>query len=228
MARPWRLARALVALRDGVNARWPHRDKRSDGTIGNAEHATRVSDHNPHIVVAGMGVVRALDTDVDGIDAAWYAEQLRLLGAAGDARLTGGGYVIFNKRITRRDFSGWNVYTGRNPHTSHVHVSLSRNPAGFDDPRPWSFLGVATVAPPPPTAPPAPTGRPTLRQGSRGDAVRTLQVTLNRWYPRLPSLAQDGVFGPATRARVIYFQNRAGLTVDGIVGPKTWAGLGFR
>lgn len=223
----WRLARALVSLRDGVNARWPKRDKASDGTIGNAEHAARSSDHNPWIVVAGVGVVRAFDADVDGIDAAWYAEQLRLLGAAGDARLTG-GYVIFNKRITRRDYSGWNVYTGKNAHTSHVHVSLSRDPAGFDDPRPWSFLAATLPAPPPPSAPPAPSGRPTLREGSRGDAVRVLQVALNRWYPRLPPVAQDGVYGPNTRARVVYFQHRAGLTTDGIVGPRTWSALGFR
>lgn len=226
----WRLARALVSLRDGVNARWPHRDKASDGTIGDTAHKANASasDHNPWLAVGGVGVVRALDIDVDGIDAGWYAEQLRLLGAAGDSRLTGGGYVIFNKRITRSNWSGWSVYTGKNPHSAHVHVSLSRNPAGFDDPRPWTFLAATPPAPPPPAAPPAPGGRPTLRQGSRGDAVRTLQVTLNRWYPRLPQLAQDGVFGANTHARVVYFQHRAGLTADGIVGPKTWSALGFR
>jgi len=224
----WRLARALVSLRDGVNARWPQRDKASDGAIGNAEHATRASDHNPWIKVAGMGVVRALDVDVDGIDAGWLAEQLRLLGAAGDSRLVGGGYVIFNGRITRDDWAGWSVYTGTNPHQTHVHASLSRNPAGFDDPRPWDFLAATEPAPPPPTAPPTPSGRPILQQGSTGDAVRTLQVTLNRWYPNLPRLAEDGVYGPATRRRVVYFQERAGLATDGVVGPKTWAGLGFR
>jgi hypothetical protein len=226
----WRLARSLVSLRDAVNAKWPNRDRRSDGTIGDPRHAANASasDHNPWLAVGGTGVVRALDIDVNGIDAGWYAEQLRLLGAAGDSRLAGGGYVIFNRRITRASWSGWNVYTGSNPHTSHVHVSLSRNPAGFDDPRPWNFLGATAPAPPPTTAPPAPSGRPTLSQGSRGDAVRTVQVTLNRWYPRLPPLSQDGVFGPATKARVIHFQQRAGLTVDGVVGPKTWSALGFR
>lgn len=224
----WRLARALVSLRDGVNARWPNRDKASDGTIADAAHATRVSDHNPWLKVAGVGVVRALDTDVDGIDAAWFAEQLRALGAAGDSRLTGGGYVIFNHRITRADWAGWATYTGTNPHTKHVHVSLSRNPGGFDDPRPWGFLAATPPAPAPATAPAAPGGRPTLQQGSRGEAVRTLQVTLNRWYPRLPALAEDGLFGSATRGRVLYFQQRAGLAADGIVGPKTWGGLGFR
>lgn len=92
---------------------------------------------------------------------------------------------------------------------------------------------VARLQSPPPRprpapAAPAPSGRPTLKQGSRGDAVRTLQTALNRWYPRLPAIAQDGNFGPATKARVIYFQKRAGLVTDGIVGPKSWSALGFR
>jgi hypothetical protein len=223
----WRLARSLETLRASVNARWPNRDKTSDGTIGDAAHATRSSDHNPWIVVAGVGVVRALDIDVNGIDAAWYAEQLRLLGAAGDHRLTGGGYVIYNRRITLSNFSGWAAYTGSNPHTGHVHVSVSTNAAGFDDPAPWAFLGAApgtgTVPPLPPTS-----GRPTLQMGSTGDAVKSVQRTLNRWYPTLSRLAEDGIFGAATRARVIYFQGRAGLGADGIVGPKTWAALGFK
>lgn len=75
---------------------------------------------------------------------------------------------------------------------------------------------------------PPPSGRPTLQQGSKGDAVKSVQRTLNRWYPKLSKLAEDGDFGPATRARVIYFQQRAKLAADGIVGPKTWAALGFR
>jgi hypothetical protein len=223
----WRLARGLVALRDGVNSRWPRRDKASDGTIGDAAHMSKssASDHNPWLAVGGVGVVRALDIDVDGIDAGWYAEQLRLLGKAGDSRLAGGGYVIYNRRITRPDWNGWATYTGTNPHTAHVHTSLSRNSAGFDDPRPWAFLTPGST---PPSSTPPTTGRPTLQQGSTGDAVKTLQTALNRWYPRLPALAQDGVFGPATKARVIYFQHRAGLVEDGVVGPKTWAGLGFK
>lgn len=215
----WRLAGALVSLRAAINARWPNRDRASDGTIGDAAHATRVSDHNPWVIVNGVGVVRALDVDKDGIDAPWLAEQLRLLGASGDARLTGGGYVIFNRRITRADWSGWSTYTGNNPHTSHVHVSFSRGANGFDDGRAWTFLSGQPQ--------PAP-GRPTLQLGSTGDEVRHLQQVLNRWYPGMSPLIVDGDFGVATKARVMYFQGRAGLTADGIVGPKTWAALGFK
>jgi hypothetical protein len=77
----WRNCNAfLLALAAEVNACWPNRDKASDGTVGDAAHATRTSDHNPFIVVDGIGVVRARDIDKDGIDAAWLAEYLRQFG----------------------------------------------------------------------------------------------------------------------------------------------------
>lgn len=223
----WRLAGALVALRNGINAKWPKRDKASDGTIGDAAHALRSSDHNPWVTVAGVGVVRALDVDVDGINAAWLAEQLRKLGAAGDRRLIGGGYVIFNGRITRSDFSGWAVYTGSNPHTKHVHISFSRNVAGFDDGRAWAFLSAPPAPAPKPPAP-KPTGRATIRRGSKGQLVRDLQTRLRTRYPAYArGVLTDGDFGPRTEAAVKEFQRRSRLAVDGIVGPRTWAALGF-
>ena len=150
----WRLANAVSTLRHAVNARWPGRDKASDGTIGDAAHATRSSDHNPWLTIGGIGVVRALDLDVDGIDAGWLAEQLRQLGRAGDPRLAGGGYLILNRRITTADFSRWVTYTGSNPHTKHLHVSFSLTRAGFDSTAGWPFLAPPPPPPPPPTAPP--------------------------------------------------------------------------
>lgn len=140
----WRNCGASLALVAEVNARWPNRDKASDGTIGDAAHATRTSDHNPFIIVDNIGVVRARDIDKDGIDAPWLAEYLRTLGAAGDRRLTGGGYVIFNRRITMPNWSGWRVYAGTNPHDHHVHVSFSLNRAGFDSTAGWGISGAPT------------------------------------------------------------------------------------
>lgn len=58
----------------------------------------------------------------------------------------------------------------------------------------------------------------TLQRGSRGADVKTLQGKLN--------LAQDGIFGPITEEAVRDFQKRKGLTVDGVVGAKTWTALG--
>lgn len=66
-------------------------------------------------------------------------------------------------------------------------------------------------------------GQPTIGPGASGDAVRRAQRALRRTPD--PSLAVDGVFGPATEAAVKEFQQGAGLAVDGIVGPLTWAAL---
>lgn len=59
--------------------------------------------------------------------------------------------------------------------------------------------------------------RPTLRRGSRGDDVKTLQVALK--------VVADGIFGAATEAQVREFQRAHDAVPDGIVGPKTWATL---
>ena len=135
----WRNCYASVALVDEINKRWPSRDRASDGTIGDAAHATRTSDHNPWLVLGGVGIVRARDVDKDGVDAAGLVEYLRQLGAQRDNRLYPGGYVIFNRRITTPDFSGWKTYTGSNPHDKHFHVSFSTVASGFDSSRPWGI-----------------------------------------------------------------------------------------
>ena len=40
-------------------------------------------------------------------------------------------------------------------------------------------------------------------------------------------LKADGVFGKNTLYAVRRFQKKAGLGIDGIVGPKTWRALGY-
>jgi hypothetical protein len=145
----WRNCQASLTLVAAINAKYPARDRGSDGTIGDAAHATRSSDHNPWLIVDGVGVVRGRDiTNDPAINLPAMFEELRKLGAAGDPRLTGGGYLILRSRITRPDWSGWAVYTGSNPHDKHGHVSFSRNRAGFDSQAPWPFLSTA----PAPTA----------------------------------------------------------------------------
>ncbi|QUC01108.1 N-acetylmuramoyl-L-alanine amidase [Cellulosimicrobium cellulans] len=88
--------------------------------------------------------------------------------------------------------------------------------------------GEAAPAPAPATpkpAAPAPSSSPVLHRGSKGAAVRALQAGLNRVFPAYSKLALDGSFGPATERVVREFQRRAGLVVDGYVGPKTRASL---
>ena len=68
----------------------------------------------------------------------------------------------------------------------------------------------------------------TVREGSRGTAVRAVQYYLRRlsaYYSDIPSVAVDGIFGAATTKSVKAWQSRAGLTVDGVVGRQTWNSL---
>ena len=66
---------------------------------------------------------------------------------------------------------------------------------------------------------------PTIRRGAEGDLVEELQAILNAKYGA--ELDIDGVFGAKTETAVKAFQKAHGLTVDGIVGPKTRAALGL-
>lgn len=68
----------------------------------------------------------------------------------------------------------------------------------------------------------------TVREGSRGTAVRAVQFYLRRlsaYYSDIPSVTVDGIFGAATTKAVKAWQARAGLTVDGVVGRLTWNSL---
>ncbi len=65
---------------------------------------------------------------------------------------------------------------------------------------------------------------PTLRKGSKGEAVVYLQQLLNAERDGA-EIDEDGIFGLATEARVEAFQREHGLTADGIVGPMTWSAL---
>ena len=64
-----------------------------------------------------------------------------------------------------------------------------------------------------------------LRFGDTGDPVRVIQyflAFLGFFIPELPQIAITGQFDENTRDAVLTFQNRYGLTVDGIVGRNTW------
>lgn len=65
-----------------------------------------------------------------------------------------------------------------------------------------------------------------LRLGSANDAVRTVQIRLNRIssnFPSIPKIVEnDGIFGTDTEAAVRRFQEVFQLTADGVVGKSTW------
>lgn len=84
----------------------------------------------------------------------------------------------------------------------------------------------------PPGLPVVPPGGPTLpgqkrrvlKQGMRGEEVKTLQKALNA---NKFIVTPDGIYGKLTMLAVQAFQRSRGLTADGIAGPKTLAALGI-
>lgn len=67
-----------------------------------------------------------------------------------------------------------------------------------------------------------------LELGSSGNAVENLQFYINyvsNFYPSIPRVERDGVFGPATENAVRQVQATFGLAEDGVVGPVTWQSL---
>ncbi len=63
---------------------------------------------------------------------------------------------------------------------------------------------------------------PVVRQGAKGETVRTIQYLLTARGFNEPA---DGVYGKDTTASVKRFQKANKLAVDGSVGPQTWTKL---
>jgi len=121
-----KLSNAAEQLRSEINTKYPNRDKRSDGWIGDTAHNARKSDHNPD----KQGWVRAIDIDSDLVKGSskesWLlAEQIKTIALKGDKRIS---YVIHQHRIASpRQNWAWRVYKGANPHVSHIHISFDKS-----------------------------------------------------------------------------------------------------
>lgn len=120
----WFAAPVALELRDEVNKAYPHRDKSSDGLLGDASHQARKSEHNPCWTCSGRfhGAVVAIDIDIDDGDPGRDLRRELLRELIGDPRVW---YVISNGIIYSRTH-GWvpRRYTGSNGHFHHVHVSF--------------------------------------------------------------------------------------------------------
>lgn len=150
MAAPWRVADSLQTLLEEINARAPRRSKASDGSIGDAAHASRDSDHNPWVKDGASGVVTARDfTDDpdDGFDASSFADWLRARCKAGTENRV--KYIISDRRIASatKDWA-WRTYNGPNAHTKHVHVSVHPTKTLFDSTKAWGWAALAKPKPP--------------------------------------------------------------------------------
>jgi predicted chitinase len=131
------------------------------------------------------------------------------------------------KEITKRINGGYNGLVDRTMYYDRAKRVLNK-----DD-----VVDASTPAAPPPSVDAATAVAPStqvvadqvpaypgtaLRQGSNGADVRTMQQRLaDLGY----AITVDGNFGPGTRAAVMDFQGKKGLTNDGCCGPTTWAAL---
>jgi peptidoglycan hydrolase-like protein with peptidoglycan-binding domain len=112
------------ALRD-ASAAYPGRNRASDGIMGDASHQARASDHN-------LG--NAVDITHDPAHGCEGGVLASL--AMSDRRVK---LIIWDRRIWNPAVSpSWRLYTGSNPHTSHVHISIHAHMRGDDSPWPWA------------------------------------------------------------------------------------------
>ena len=98
----------------------------------------------------------------------------------------------------------------------------------------WGIPACVDIVPPEPTptpTPPEPEKKPTLRRGDRGPYVKLCQEDLIKLGYDVGKSGADGIFGRNTESAVRSFQHwhddaegRA-LTIDGVVGPKTWGAI---
>lgn len=223
----WRVAKSLLTLRAQYNTAHPGRSTAYDGTIGDLRHQRSKSDHNP----GPDGIVQAIDLTAEGNAGRALAEAARrTMMARGQA-----GYVIHAGRIcsSARGWT-WRTYSGANPHTHHVHVSVHTQ---IDTTKAWLLgSGGKVVAPakklPPATDPRGPFPLPaghfyglddgTLKSHSGARAADRYAIGL---IQRKISTTATGRFRGVDAAALRKWQAAHKLTVDSKVGPATWKAM---
>ncbi len=126
-----KLCAAGVTLRNQVNARFPKRDKASDGWIGDNAHANRSgwglngkgSYHNP----APSGYVHAIDIDEDfGAmgDSMKFAKQLAEYCRLGldNGRVA---HIVYENQVASATADNWKFRGSGYGHTHHIHISFT-------------------------------------------------------------------------------------------------------
>ncbi len=133
----WRLAKSLTVLRTQLNTQYPNRSKVSDGSIGDANHASRKSDHNAWIRDGDYGIVTAIDLTHEPINGIPCGRLLALLLHHQDLRIK---YIIFSKFIYSRSSNFVAVpYHGLNAHQHHLHISVRAEKGFYDDDSLWEL-----------------------------------------------------------------------------------------
>ena len=146
-------------------------------------------------------------------------------------------YVIYNQKSWSSYTREWKAYTGYDPHTSHVHVSLSWNGArahtsfwtgrvwpvdqgscAYFDGQPGALPRNARTRPcPEPVAAPRTSTRSLAWFGSESKAVGRAQQLLG--------IESTSSFDQATRRTVLQYQRDNDLPRTGALDDPTWASL---
>jgi hypothetical protein len=187
----WVVDKGILRLREQLDAAYPNRSHASDGTIGDAAHSARDSDHNPESPAPAGNPNYQVDAGdythdpAHGADMTVVSEAIRL---SQDRRVK---YVICNRRI----YSGpdgpmpwvWRSYTGTDPHTGHMHVSVRdvthdqaqdwQITIGDDMPTPEDYAAAVWAHKLPGTAEPATPSSP-------GHAARSAETVVTDMYKR--------------------------------------------
>lgn len=135
-----------VQLRKQVDAKWPKRDRRSDGWIGDRAHQQRISQHNPD----ERGIVHAIDLDENmgvgpvrnGRAARTLANQLLAYAKSGLPGADRLKYVVYEQQIASGTYrSSWWKWRGKGyGHTAHIHVSFTSKADKNGEPFPLPIL----------------------------------------------------------------------------------------
>lgn len=140
----WRPGESIKRLLAQVNNIAPGRSKVHDGTIGDDDHQGRDSDHNPWIKdeQLGIGVVTAIDITNDPAHKCDCNALASAFQKNKDPRIK---YVIWNRRIMSTYAIGgsepwtWRPYSGDNPHSLHMHVSVNCDRPSYDSTVDWGL-----------------------------------------------------------------------------------------
>lgn len=221
----WRIAKSLEKLRSQINAQYPKRSKSSDGTIGDAAHASRSSDHNPWVKDGKTGIVTGMDITNDPKNGPVSNDLAETLRASRDPRIK---YIISNAQICSGDAGPspwkWRPYSGTNAHRKHVHLSVKPEKASYDSVKPWTIIGAV--------AKPARFIEPvaTVDEPEGDDAPQNIQpqttaptIDVETVQRKLDKLgyhevgAVDGIWGGKTAAAIAAYKNDRGLTGDPVI-----------
>ena len=192
----WRLANSLITLGNQLSDLWPQSGP-ADGTIGDAAHRARKSDHNPNLA----GIVTAIDVD-EVVEDRGQALVDALVGSR-DARIK---YVIHESKIWRSypkpGIPTWTPapYTGlTNMHLSHVHLSVVTASSLFDSRRLWDLDTIETGENP----------MASISVKEWQAILNVAGVTDHNGNP----LVEDDDYGPKTRAALVKLASSTSLDV---------------